>query len=146
MDTIVIIAVVVFLALTFDFTNGFHDTANAIATSGSTTALSPRNAILLAASLNIIGALTSTSAAKSIGGNVADPSKLDHGLYIVTAALIAAIAWNLITWWYGIPSSSSHALIGSLAGAVVSAAGLNGINASGFSGILMGLVFSPIIA
>lgn len=146
MDTIVIIAVVVFLALTFDFINGFHDTANAIATSVSTRALSPRNAVLLAASLNFIGALTFTGVAKSIGGNVADPSKLDHGLYIVTAALIAAIAWNLITWWYGIPSSSSHALIGSLAGAVVSAAGLNGINASGFSGILMGLVFSPIIA
>jgi inorganic phosphate transporter, PiT family len=146
METIVIIAVVVFLALAFDFINGFHDTANAIATSVSTRALSPRNAILLAASLNFIGALTFTGVAKSIGGNVADPSKLDHGLVIVTAALIAAIAWNLITWWYGIPSSSSHALIGSLAGAVVSAAGLKGINASGFSGIIMGLVFSPIIA
>src|SRR5690606_20209313 len=146
METIVIIAVVVFLALAFDFINGFHDTANAIATSVSTRALSPRNAILLAATLNFVGALTFTGVAKSIGGNVADPSKLDHGLLIVTAALIAAIAWNLITWWYGIPSSSSHALIGSLAGAVVSAAGFQGINASGFTTILKGLIFSPIIA
>lgn len=146
MDSIVIITVVVFLALAFDFINGFHDTANAIATSVSTRALSPRNAILLAASLNFVGALTFTGVAKSIGGNVADPSQLDHGLYIVTAALIASIAWNLITWWYGIPSSSSHALIGSLAGAVVSSAGFEGINISGFSGIIMGLIFSPIIA
>lgn len=146
MESIVIIAVIVFLALSFDFINGFHDTANAIATSVSTRALSPRNAILLAAILNFIGALTFTGVAKSIGGNVADPSQLDHGMFIVIAALIAAIAWNLITWWFGIPSSSSHALIGSMAGAVVSAAGLEGINASGFTGIIKGLIFSPIIA
>lgn len=146
MEPIVIIAIVVFLALAFDFINGFHDTANAIATSVSTRALSPRNAILLAASLNFVGALTFTGVAKSIGGKVADPAALDHGLEIIIAALLAAIAWNLITWWYGIPSSSSHALIGSMAGAVVSAAGLQGINASGFTSIVKGLIFSPIIA
>lgn len=146
MEPIVIIVIVVFLALSFDFINGFHDTANAIATSVSTRALSPRNAILLAASLNFVGALTFTGVAKSIGGKVADPSTLDHGMIIVIAALIAAIIWNLVTWWYGIPSSSSHALIGSLAGAVVSSAGIQGINASGFISIITGLIFSPIIA
>jgi PiT family inorganic phosphate transporter len=146
MESIVIIAIVVILALTFDFINGFHDTANAIATSVSTRALSPRNAILLAASLNFVGAMTFTGVAKSVGGGVADPAKLEHGLIIVIAALIAAITWNLVTWWFGIPSSSSHALIGSLAGAVIGAAGFQGINASGFSSIIKGLIFSPIIA
>lgn len=141
-----IIAIVVFLALSFDFINGFHDTANAIATSVSTRALSPRNAILLAASLNFVGALTFTGVAKSIGSGIADPAQLEHGMQIVIAALIAAIAWNLITWWFGIPSSSSHALIGSLAGAVAGAAGLQGLNASGFTKIVQGLIFSPIIA
>jgi len=142
----IVIAIVVFLALSFDFINGFHDTANAIATSVSTRALTPRRAILLASSMNFIGALTFTGVAKAIGGSVADPATLDHGLQIVIAALIAAIAWNLITWWYGIPSSSSHALIGALAGAVIASAGMSGINAGGFTKILQGLFFSPIIA
>jgi inorganic phosphate transporter, PiT family len=146
MESLVIIVIVVILALSFDFINGFHDTANAIATSVSTRALSPRNAILLAASLNFIGALTFTGVAKSIGGKVADPAQLEHGMEIVIAALIAAIAWNLITWWFGIPSSSSHALIGAMAGAVVSAAGIEAINSSGFLSILKGLIFSPLIA
>jgi inorganic phosphate transporter, PiT family len=141
-----IIIIVVFLALSFDFINGFHDTANAIATSVSTRALSPRNAIILAATLNFVGALTFTGVAKSIGGSVADPFTLNHGLQIVIAALVAAITWNLVTWWYGLPSSSSHALIGSLAGAVISAAGLQGVNYSGFTKIVQGLIFSPIIA
>ncbi len=143
---LLIIAFVVFLALAFDFINGFHDTANAIATSVSTRALSPRKAIILASTLNFIGALTFTGVAKSIGGKVADPATLDHGVEIVIAALISAIAWNLITWWFGIPSSSSHALIGSLAGAVIGAAGFAGINIGGFGKIIKGLIFSPIIA
>ncbi|HZG58121.1 inorganic phosphate transporter [Paenibacillus sp.] len=146
MEPLFIIVIVVALALSFDFINGFHDTANAIATSVSTRALSPRNAILIAASLNFVGALTFTGVAKSIGGKVADPATLEHGLIVIIAALIAAIAWNLITWWFGIPSSSSHALIGSMAGAVVAAAGLGGINASGFTSIIIGLLCSPIIA
>jgi inorganic phosphate transporter, PiT family len=146
METLLIISLVVFLALSFDFINGFHDTANAIATSVSTRALSPRTAIIMAASLNFVGALTFTGVAKSIGGSVADPAKLDHGVQIVIAALIAAIFWNLLTWWYGIPSSSSHALIGSLAGAVIGAAGFQGLNYSGFTKIVQGLIFSPIIA
>lgn len=144
--TLIIITIVILLALAFDFINGFHDTANAIATSVSTRALTPRQAILLAASLNFVGALTFTGVAKSIGGGIADPATLEHGMQIVTAALISAIAWNLITWWYGLPSSSSHALIGSLVGAVISSAGFSGINPAGFTKIFMGLILSPIIA
>src|SRR5690606_18010262 len=115
----------------------------AIATSVSTRALSPRMAIILASTLNFVGALTFTGVAKSIGGKVADPATLENGMIIIVATLIAAIAWNLITWWYGIPSSSSHALIGSMAGAVIAAAGIGGINASGFTSIIAGLIFSP---
>lgn len=138
--------VVVILALGFDFINGFHDTANAIATSVSTRALSPRVAILMASGLNFIGALTFTGVAKTIGGDIADPAKLDHGMEIVIAALISAIIWNLLTWALGIPSSSSHALIGSLAGAVISSAGFDAVKLSGFRKIIEGLIFSPIIA
>ena len=147
MDSVLIITIIiVFLALSFDFINGFHDTANAIATSVSTRALSPRRAIILASSLNFVGALTFTGVAKAIGGQVADPATLEHGLQIVIAALLAAITWNLITWWFGIPSSSSHALIGSLAGAVVTSAGFGALNESGFTKIVQGLLFSPLIA
>lgn len=146
-DTVfIIMCLVVFLALAFDFINGFHDTANAIATSVSTRALSPRVAILMAAIMNFVGALTFTGVAKTIGGSIADPTQLAHGEQIVIAALLAAIAWNLITWWFGIPSSSSHALIGALAGAVIGAEGMGGINASGFTSIVQALVFSPLIA
>ncbi|QJC53552.1 inorganic phosphate transporter [Paenibacillus albicereus] len=147
MDTVfIIMAVVVFLALAFDFINGFHDTANAIATSVSTRALKPRVAILLAAVMNFIGALSFTGVAKMIGGGIADPTTLQHGEEIVIAALLGAIIWNLITWWFGIPSSSSHALIGGLSGAVIASAGLGAINGSGFSDIIKALIFSPIIA
>lgn len=144
--TLILTALVVFLALSFDFINGFHDTANAIATSVSTKALTPRKAILLASVMNLVGALTFTGVAKTIGGQIADPFKLEGGLYIVAAAMIAAISWNLITWYYGIPSSSSHALIGSMAGAVVAAAGFSAVNFSGFLKILQALIFSPILA
>ncbi|MEI7025812.1 inorganic phosphate transporter [Paenibacillus sp. y28] len=143
---LILIILVVVLALAFDFINGFHDTANAIATSVSTRALSPRAAIWLAASLNFVGALTFTGVAKAIGGSVADPTKLEHGVIIVITALIGAIIWNLATWWFGIPSSSSHALVGSLAGAVIGAAGLQGVNFGGFLKIVQGLILSPIIA
>ncbi|WP_270168383.1 inorganic phosphate transporter [Paenibacillus sp. SYP-B4298] len=147
MDSVfIIMCIVVFLALAFDFINGFHDTANAIATSVSTRALSPRVAILLASSMNFVGALTFTGVAKTIGGSVADPTTLVHGEQIVIAALVAAIIWNLLTWWFGIPSSSSHALIGALAGAVIGAAGIAGINGGGFTSIIQGLILSPLIA
>ncbi|WP_018132169.1 inorganic phosphate transporter [Effusibacillus pohliae] len=141
-----LIILIVILALVFDFINGFHDTANAIATSVSTKALPPRIAVIYAAVLNFVGALFFTGVAKSIGGKIADPSKIANGVEIVIATLIAAIAWNLITWYYGIPSSSSHALIGSLTGAVLAGAGLHGVNWGGFSSILQALVLSPILA
>lgn len=141
-----LIAGIVLLALSFDFINGFHDTANAVATSVSTRALPPRVAIWMAAVMNFIGAISFTGVAKTIGGSIADPTKLEHGMVIVIATLIAAIAWNLITWWYGIPSSSSHALIGSLVGAVITAAGFSAVNWEGFLGILKALLISPIIA
>lgn len=144
--SLIIIIFVVLLALSFDFINGFHDTANAIATSVSTRALTPRRAILLASTMNFIGALTFTGVAKTIGGSIADPFQLENGMIVVIAALIAAIAWNLITWWYGIPSSSSHAIIGALAGAVIAAAGTQAIHWSGFVGILKSLIISPFLA
>lgn len=143
---IYVLIVVVFLALAFDFINGFHDTANAIATSVSTRALKPRVAIVLAALMNFLGALTFTGVAKTIGSGVANPADLQFGVEVVICALIGAIAWNLITWWFGIPSSSSHALIGALAGAVIAAEGFDKINASGFMDILKALLISPIIA
>ncbi|MDU2241595.1 inorganic phosphate transporter [Paenibacillus sp.] len=147
MDTsLLIILIVIVLALAFDFINGFHDTANAIATSVSTRALKPRTAILMAAVMNFLGAIMFTGVAKTIGGSVADPAKLDNGLEVLIATLLAAIIWNLITWWFGIPSSSSHALIGSLAGAVYVGAGPDKLNWSGFTTIVEGLVFSPLIA
>lgn len=147
MDTsLLIILIVIVLALGFDFINGFHDTANAIATSVSTRALKPRTAIMMAAVMNFLGAILFTGVAKTIGGSVADPAKLDNGLEVLIATLLSAIIWNLITWWFGIPSSSSHALIGSLAGAVYVGAGPDKLNWSGFTTIVEGLVFSPLIA
>lgn len=145
-STLIVIVLVVLLALTFDFINGFHDTANSIATSVSTKALPPRIAIILAAFMNFLGAMVFTGVAKTIGGSIADPLKLEHGMYIVAAALISGIVWNLITWYYGIPSSSSHALIGSLTGAVIAAAGFNAVNYKGFFTIVEALLISPIIA
>ncbi|MBB3131383.1 PiT family inorganic phosphate transporter [Paenibacillus rhizosphaerae] len=141
-----VLTIVIILALAFDFINGFHDTANAIATSVSTRALKPRTAILLAAVMNFVGAIMFTGVAKKIGGSVTDPSTLDNGLEVVIATLLAAIIWNLVTWWLGIPSSSSHALIGALAGAVYVGAGASHIKWSGFTEIVEGLLLSPLIA
>ncbi len=143
---VLILILVVLMALSFDFINGFHDTANAIATSVSTRALSPRTAIILASVFNLVGALTYTGVAKTIGGKIADPFKLENGLVIVLAALTAAILWNLITWWFGIPSSSSHALIGGVSGAVVGASGFGAINMGGFVSIVQALIISPVVA
>ncbi|MCD9024618.1 inorganic phosphate transporter [Cohnella silvisoli] len=144
--TMSLVVVIVVLALGFDFINGFHDTANAIATSVSTRALTPRRAIILASVMNLVGAIMFTGVAKTIGGKITDPFKLEHGLTVVIATLIAAIAWNLITWWYGIPSSSSHAIIGALAGAAIASEGWDGINYGGFTTIIKWLILSPIIA
>jgi inorganic phosphate transporter, PiT family len=147
MDMIFLLtALIVIFALAFDFINGFHDTANAIATSVSTRALSPRQAIILAAVMNFIGALTFTGVAKTITKDIVDPFALENGSVVILAALTAAIAWNLITWYYGIPSSSSHALIGSVAGAAISAAGFDILHYEGFLKIMESLVLSPFLA
>lgn len=113
---------VVFFALAFDFINGFHDTANSIATSVSTRVLSPRRAILMSAFFNLVGAMVSSKVAKTISSGLVD-SKMITVQYVIIATLIAAIIWDLITWYFGIPSSSSHALIGALVGASIAYAG-----------------------
>jgi PiT family inorganic phosphate transporter len=119
MDLAIVIAVVA-VALAFDYTNGFHDAANAIATSVSTRALTPRIALVLAAVMNFVGALLGQQVAHTVSDVIAPPSG-NHGLIIVLAGLLGAIAWNLITWYFGLPSSSSHALIGGLVGAALTA-------------------------
>jgi len=101
---------------------------------------------LLSAAMNFLGAMLFTGVAKTIGGKITDPLKLEHGMYIVVAALLSGIAWNLITWYFGIPSSSSHALIGSLTGAVIAAAGFGAVNFHGFFTIVEALIISPMIA
>ena len=136
---------VIFLALAFDYINGFHDTANAIATSVSTRALSPKQAIWMAAALNFAGALFSTGVAKTIGGDIVKSASLIDQR-VITAALIGAIVWNLLTWWYGIPSSSSHALVGGIIGAVVAGRGWDPLNLAGIEKIFLSLVLSPIVA
>ncbi len=147
MDGLLILTILIILfALAFDFINGFHDTANAIATTVSTKALRPRQAILLAAVMNLIGAMSFTGVAKTITEGIVDPFTLPNGSLVILASLIAAISWNLITWYFGIPSSSSHAIIGSIAGAAITSAGFNTINYSGFVNILKALILSPIIA
>jgi inorganic phosphate transporter, PiT family len=137
---------IVIFALVFDFINGFHDTANSIATAISTNALKPRQAIILASIMNFIGAMTFTGVAKTISSDIVDPFTLPNGSVVILAALLAAITWNIITWYYGIPSSSSHAIIGAIAGASVVAAGVEALNFNGFINILKALFYSPIIA
>nr|WP_205706674.1 inorganic phosphate transporter [Kineococcus vitellinus] len=112
-----LVLLVVVVALGFDFTNGFHDAANSIATSVSTRALTPRIALGMAAVFNLIGAFLGTGVAETIGSGIVDVGLGLHGMSVVLAALLGAIAWNLVTWRLGLPSSSSHALIGALAGA-----------------------------
>ena len=140
-----LIFTVIILALVFDFINGFHDTANAIATSVSTRALYPNHAIMMAAGLNFVGAMVSTGVAKTIGGDiVSSPTLIDEKVLI--AALIGAIFWNLLTWKVGLPSSSSHALIGGLIGAVLISVGVSGLNWNAIGKIFLALVLSPAIA
>jgi PiT family inorganic phosphate transporter len=118
-DLAIVIAVVV-IALAFDYTNGFHDAANAIATSVSTRALTPRIALIVAAVMNFVGALLGQQVAHTVSDTIVPPEG-SHGLVVVMAGLIGAISWNLITWYFGLPSSSSHALIGGLVGAALAA-------------------------
>lgn len=136
---------VVFLALAFDYINGFHDTANAIATSVSTRAIDPKKAVMMTAVFNFIGALVSTGVAKTIGGDLVTSASLINA-EVISAALLGAIIWNLVTWWYGIPSSSSHALIGGVIGAVMVSVGYEALNFTGIGRIFLSLVLSPIIA
>ncbi len=138
-DALLILIVV--LALFFDFVNGFHDTANAIATSVMTSAIRIPYAILMAAVLNFMGALLNTRVAETIGGSIVEASSITP--LVLLSALIAAIAWNLLTWRYGLPSSSSHALIGSLVG-VALAMGAK-INPEGLFKIVLALVISPLL-
>ncbi|MFC7392374.1 inorganic phosphate transporter [Scopulibacillus cellulosilyticus] len=147
MDSLLILTVLIVLfSFLFDFINGFHDTANTIATSVSTRALNPKVAIALAASMNFIGALTFTGVAQTIGKGIIDPFQIQNGSVIVLAALITAIIWNLVTWLFGIPSSSSHAIIGALAGAGIAALGFGALNYHGFIGIIEALLISPVVA
>lgn len=140
-----LIYAVIMLALAFDFINGFHDTANAIATSVSTRALQPNHAIIMAAMLNFLGAMVSTGVAKTIGGDIVSSASIVDEK-IIMSALIGAIIWNLLTWWLGIPSSSSHALVGGLIGAVLISIGAEGLNLVGIGKIIVSLIASPCIA
>jgi PiT family inorganic phosphate transporter len=138
------LVVVIVLAVIFDYINGFHDTANAIATSVATRALSPRSAILMAAAFNFIGAFAGTAVAKTIGAGLVDDSTTTQT--VISAALLGAIAWNLFTWYLGLPSSSSHALIGGLLGATIVASGFGALKWDGIIGkVLIPMVTSPFL-
>jgi inorganic phosphate transporter, PiT family len=141
-----LLLLVLVLAVGFDYINGFHDTANAIATSVSTRALRPSHAILLSAAANFLGALTGTAVAKTIASGIASTPAGNEGQIVVAAALVGAITWNLITWRLGIPSSSSHALIGGLIGSAVAASGPESLNGPGiFDKVIFPLVASPVL-
>ena len=136
---------VVLLAVLFDYVNGFHDTANAIATSVSTRAITPRHAIMMAATLNFAGAMISTGVAKTIRGDlVLNPAQIS--LEVIVAALIGSIVWNVATWYYRIPSSSSHSLVGGVIGAVSVSVGPSALDAGGIGRIVLSLICSPVIA
>ena len=138
------VGIVIALAMGFNYTNGFHDSANAIATSVSTRALTPRVALLMAAVANLFGAFFGKKVADTVGKGIIDPPQGTIGLIIVAAALIGAIGWNLLTWWYGLPSSSSHALIGGLAGAALAASAT--VKWAGiFQKVIIPMVLSPIV-
>jgi inorganic phosphate transporter, PiT family len=148
--SLALIAILI-LAVSFDYINGFHDTANAIATSVSTRALKPEHAIVLSATANFVGALTGTAVAKTIASGLVNPltdpgTGVDPNQLVVMAALVGAIVWNLITWRLGIPSSSSHALIGGLLGASIAGGGLATLQVDGVvNKVLIPLISSPLI-
>jgi PiT family inorganic phosphate transporter len=140
----VTLVVVVALAVAFDYINGFHDTANAIATSVATRALHPRQAILMATTFNFVGAFAGTAVAKTIGAGLVDEGTTTQG--VIVAALVGAIVWNLITWYRGLPSSSSHALIGGLFGATFVAAGPDAFKIEGIMAkVVLPMIGSPLI-
>ncbi|MDR1489373.1 MAG: inorganic phosphate transporter [Desulfovibrio sp.] len=140
-----LLALIIAAALIFDFTNGAHDCANAIAPAVSTRVLSPRAAVALAASLNLLGALLGEEVANTLGNGIVRPEIISESRILVLGALTGAIAWNSITWYFGIPSSSSHALIGGLIGSALAQAGTQAINLmSIFSKVLLPLFLSPL--
>ncbi len=143
--TLYIVVLVCITALAFDFTNGFHDSANAMATSVATGALKPKVAVLIAAILNVLGALLSTEVAKTISGGIVNDAKVTP--VMIFAGLVGAILWNLVTWLLGLPSSSSHALFGGLIGAVVIGAGISAVNiGTVLSKIVLPAVMAPLVA
>jgi inorganic phosphate transporter, PiT family len=145
MGSDLLLVVVIATALAFDFTNGFHDTANAMATSIATRALKPRVAVALSGALNMAGAFISLKVATTISKGIVDSSKI--GLDVLLAALVGAIAWNLITWYFGLPSSSTHALIGGIIGATWVASGAGAIQSAGVVGkVIVPALVSPVIA
>jgi PiT family inorganic phosphate transporter len=145
MDVSLIVVVVVVTALVFDFTNGFHDTANAMATSIATGAFRPRTAVAIAACLNLTGAFLSVQVAKTISGGLVDESLINP--VVIFAGLIGAILWNLVTWFLGLPSSSSHALFGGLIGATWVAGGSGAINFNAvLNKIILPALLSPVVA
>jgi len=142
--SLAVVVVLVLIALAFDFMNGFHDAANAIATIVSTRVLKPHQAVVLAAVFNFVAVFVfQLKVAATVGKGIIDPSVVDH--YVVFGALIGGISWNVITWWYGIPSSSSHALIGGLVGAAVAKAGVWALIAPGLLKTLAFIVISPLL-
>jgi PiT family inorganic phosphate transporter len=142
-DTYVLLVCVIVFATVFDFINGFHDTANAIATSVSTRVLSPKVAVSMAAVLNLVGALTGTAVAKTVGAGLVETASVTQ--LTVVSALLSAIIWDLITWYFGLPTSSSHALLASILGAAVATAGVSVVIQKGVYKVLIGLIFSPLI-
>ncbi|BBH17149.1 inorganic phosphate transporter [Nocardioides baekrokdamisoli] len=146
--TLAILITVIVIALAFDYTNGFHDAANAIATAVSTRALTPRIALLMAAVMNFVGALLGQAVAKTVQGILGlTANDVHHSLVIVLAALIGAIVWNVITWYFGLPSSSSHALIGALVGAGIAAGGSHAVVhwSKITDKVLLPMVLSPVV-
>jgi inorganic phosphate transporter, PiT family len=136
--------VIIVVALGFDYTNGFHDSANAIATTISTKAMTARSALALAAIMNVVGALVSTKVAATVGSGIIAAPVGAGGLVVVFSALLGAITWNLLTWWFGLPSSSSHALIGGLVGAAIAAS--RSVQWAGvFDKVVVPMVLSPLI-
>lgn len=145
--TLVVVVLVIVMALTFDFTNGFHDTANAMATSIATGALRPKTAVIAAGTLNLVGAFLSTEVAKTISGGIINEQQVTISAAFIFAGLVGAIIWNLITWLVGLPSSSSHALFGGLVGAVIVGAGVEGVNfAAVLTKVLIPALVSPVVA
>ena len=145
--TLVVVVLVIAVALTFDFTNGFHDTANAMATSIATGALKPKVAVIAAGTLNLVGAFLSTEVANTISGGIINEQQVTIGAEFIFAGLVGAILWNLMTWLVGLPSSSSHALFGGLVGAVIVGAGVEGVNFGAVvAKVLVPALISPVVA